>query len=153
PTTTAGPARRITRLGARLRRAKLDELPQLWNVLWGDMSLVGPRPELPHYVWRYTAAQRAILRSRPGRTDRASVAWADEAATLATFADPERAYVETVLPRKLALSLAYLERRTVWTDLAVVARTAAHVTRVLLPGGPRRGAGGGGRRAGGGGRA
>jgi lipopolysaccharide/colanic/teichoic acid biosynthesis glycosyltransferase len=153
PAITAGADPRITPLGARLRRAKLDELPQLWNVLWGDMSLVGPRPELPHYVWRYTAAQRAVLRSRPGLTDPASLAWADEAASLATFADPERAYVETVLPRKLALSLAYLERRTVWTDLAVVARTAAHVTRVLLPGSLRRGAGGCDHRTGAGGRA
>jgi lipopolysaccharide/colanic/teichoic acid biosynthesis glycosyltransferase len=133
PTITAGTDPRITRLGARLRRAKLDELPQLWNVLRGDMSLVGPRPELPHYVARYTAAQRAVLRARPGLTDPASLAWANEAATLATFADPQRAYAEAVLPQKLALSLAYLERRTVWTDLAVVTRTAAHVARVALP--------------------
>jgi lipopolysaccharide/colanic/teichoic acid biosynthesis glycosyltransferase len=134
PAITAGTDPRITPLGARLRRAKLDELPQLWNVLRGDMSLVGPRPELPHYVARYTAAQRAVLRARPGLTDPASLAWANEAATLATFADPQRAYAEAVLPQKLALSLAYLERRTVWTDLAVVTRTAAHVTRGALPG-------------------
>jgi lipopolysaccharide/colanic/teichoic acid biosynthesis glycosyltransferase len=133
PTITAGTDPRITRLGARLRRAKLDELPQLWNVLRGDMSLVGPRPELPHYVACYTAVQRAVLRARPGLTDPASLAWANEAATLATFADPQRAYAEAVLPQKLALSLAYLERRTVWTDLAVVTRTAAHVARVALP--------------------
>jgi lipopolysaccharide/colanic/teichoic acid biosynthesis glycosyltransferase len=133
PAITAGTDPRITPLGARLRRAKLDELPQLWNVLRGDMSLVGPRPELPHYVARYTAAQRAVLRARPGLTDPASLAWANEAATLATFADPQRAYAEAVLPQKLALSLAYLERRTVWTDLAVVTRTAAHVARVALP--------------------
>ena len=139
PAITAGADPRITPLGARLRRAKLDELPQLWNVLRGDMSLVGPRPELPCYVARYTAAQRAVLRIRPGITDPASLAWADEAATLATFADPQRAYAETVLPRKLALSLAYLERRTVWTDLGVVTRTAAHVARTLLPGALRRG--------------
>jgi lipopolysaccharide/colanic/teichoic acid biosynthesis glycosyltransferase len=132
PTITAGTDPRITRLGARLRRAKLDELPQLWNVLRGDMSLVGPRPEVPHYVARYTAAQRAVLRARPGLTDPASLAWADEAATLATFADPQRAYAEAVLPQKLAASLAYLERRTVWSDLAVVTRTAAHVARAAL---------------------
>jgi lipopolysaccharide/colanic/teichoic acid biosynthesis glycosyltransferase len=132
PTITAGTDPRITRLGARLRRAKLDELPQLWNVLRGDMSLVGPRPEVPHYVARYTAAQRAVLRARPGLTDPASLAWADEAATLATFADPQRAYADAVLPQKLAASLAYLERRTVWSDLAVVTRTAAHVARAAL---------------------
>jgi lipopolysaccharide/colanic/teichoic acid biosynthesis glycosyltransferase len=80
PAITAGADPRITPLGARLRRTKLDELPQLWNVLCGDMSLVGPRPELPLYVARYTAAQRAVLRTRPGITDPASLAWADEAA-------------------------------------------------------------------------
>ena len=133
PAITAGVDPRITPLGARLRRAKLDELPQLWNVLRGDMSLVGPRPEVPDYVARYTASQRAVLRARPGLTDPASLAWADEAATLATFADPHRAYAETVLPQKLALSLAYLERRTVWSDLAVVIRTTAHVARAVLP--------------------
>jgi lipopolysaccharide/colanic/teichoic acid biosynthesis glycosyltransferase len=133
PAITAGADARITPLGARLRRAKLDELPQLWNVLRGDMSLVGPRPELPQYVARYTPAQRAVLRARPGLTDPASLAWADEAAMLATFADPHRAYAQVVLPRKLALSLAYLERRTVWSDLAVVTRTAAHVARAALP--------------------
>jgi lipopolysaccharide/colanic/teichoic acid biosynthesis glycosyltransferase len=133
PAIAAGADPRITSLGARLRHAKLDELPQLWNVLRGDMSLVGPRPELPQYVARYTAAQRAILRTRPGLTDPASLAWADEAARLATFSDPQRAYAETVLPQKLAASLAYLERRTVWSDLAVVTRTAARVARGVLP--------------------
>jgi lipopolysaccharide/colanic/teichoic acid biosynthesis glycosyltransferase len=137
PAITTGADPRITPLGAWLRRVKLDELPQLWNVLRGDMSLVGPRPEVPHYVARYTAAQRAVLQVRPGLTDPASLAWANEAATLATFADPHRAYVEVVLPRKLALSLAYLERRTVWSDLAIVTRTAAHVARTALPARPR----------------
>src|SRR5262249_51741534 len=110
PAITAGADPRITPLGARLRGAKLDELPQLWNVLRGDMSLGGPRPARPRSVARYTEAQRAVLRTRPGLTDPASLAWADEAATLATFADPQRAYAKVVLPRKLALSLAYLER-------------------------------------------
>src|SRR5262245_36952199 len=139
PAITADADSRITPFGAWLRRAKLDELPQLWNVLWGDMSLVGPRPELPHFVWRYTDVQRAVLRARPGLTDPASLAWADEAAALATFADPECAYIEMVLPQKLAISLAYLERRTIWTDLGVLTRTAAHVARTLLPGSLRRG--------------
>jgi lipopolysaccharide/colanic/teichoic acid biosynthesis glycosyltransferase len=89
-------------------------------------------------VARYTEAQRAVLRTRPGLTDPASLAWADEAATLATFADPQRAYAKVVLPRKLALSLAYLERRTLWSDLAVVTRTAAHVARAALPAALRR---------------
>ena len=133
PVITAGGDPRITRFGAWLRRTKLDELPQLWNVLRGDMSLVGPRPEVPDYVALYTATQRAALRVRPGLTDPASLAWADEAATLATFAEPHRAYADVVLPRKLALSLAYLERRTVWSDLAVVMRTVGHLAHAALP--------------------
>jgi len=133
PVITAGGDPRITPFGAWLRRAKLDELPQLWNVLRGDMSLVGPRPEVPDYVALYTAAQRAALLVRPGLTDPASLAWADEAATLATFAEPHRAYADVVLPRKLALSLAYLERRTVWSDLAVVMRTVGHLAHAALP--------------------
>jgi lipopolysaccharide/colanic/teichoic acid biosynthesis glycosyltransferase len=132
PLITSGADPRITSIGAWLRRTKLDEVPQLWNVLFGDGSLVGPRPELPHYVARYTPAQRAILRARPGLTDPASLAWADEAATLGRFAEPDRAYVEKVVPSKIALSLAYLERRTVWSDLAVVMRTAAHVARSVM---------------------
>jgi lipopolysaccharide/colanic/teichoic acid biosynthesis glycosyltransferase len=133
PVITAGGDPRITRFGAWLRRTKLDELPQLWNVLRGDMSLVGPRPEVPDYVALYTAAQRATLLVRPGLTDPASLAWADEAATLATFAEPHRAYADVVLPWKLALSLAYLERRTVWSDLAVVMRTVGHLAHAALP--------------------
>jgi lipopolysaccharide/colanic/teichoic acid biosynthesis glycosyltransferase len=137
PAITSGGDPRITHLGAWLRRTKLDELPQLWNVLRGDMSLVGPRPEVPHYVARYTAAQRAVLLVRPGLTDPASLAWADEAATLATFADPHRAYADVVMPQKLELSLTYLKRRTVWSDLAVMMRTVAHVARSQLPAGLR----------------
>ena len=132
PTITAGGDPRITWFGARLRRAKLDELPQLWNVVRGDMSLVGPRPEVPRYVARYCPAARAALRVRPGLTDPASLALADEAAVLGRFDDPERVYAEEILPWKLALSLAYLERRTVWTDLGIVARTATHVGRAAV---------------------
>lgn len=134
PEITAGADPRITPLGARLRRTKLDELPQLWNVVRGDMSLVGPRPEVPRYVARYGPAQRAALRARPGLTDPASLEWADEAGMLAHFDDPERAYAEIVLPGKLAVSLAYLQRRTVWSDLAIVARTAVHVGSAAVRG-------------------
>src|SRR4029077_16493377 len=133
PAITSGADPRVTRLGVWLRRSKLDELPHLWNVLRGDMSLVGPRPELPDYVARYTAAQRTVLRARPGLTDPASLAWADEAATLGRFAEPDRMYVGVVVPSKIALSLAYLERRTVWSDLVVVLRTAAYVAGAAIP--------------------
>jgi len=118
---------RITRAGAVLRRWKLDELPQLWNVLRGDMSLVGPRPEVPRYVAGYSERQRAVLRVRPGITDPASLAFVDEASVLAHFDDVERGYVEHVLPAKLASSLAYLERRTLRSDLGVLVRTLGRI--------------------------
>ena len=120
---------RVTRLGAALRRWKLDELPQLLNVLRGDMSLVGPRPEVPRYVAGYSPCQRAVLRVRPGITDPASLAYVDEAAVLARFDDCERAYVEVVLPAKLALSLDYLDRRTLRSDLGILARTLVRIAR------------------------
>ena len=129
PAVTADGDPRITRVGAWLRRWKLDELPQLANVVRGDMALVGPRPEVPRYVAGYSPQQLAVLRVRPGVTDPASLAFVDEAAVLARFPDPERAYVETILPRKLALSLAYLERRTLWSDLGVLVRTLVRVVR------------------------
>ena len=126
--TTPGDPR-ITRLGAVLRRWKLDELPQLLNVLRGDMSLVGPRPEVPHYVAGYSPRQRAVLRVRPGITDPASLAYVDEAAVLARFDDCERAYVEVVLPAKLALSLDYLDRRTLRSDFGILVRTLVRIVR------------------------
>lgn len=124
PKITVGADPRITPIGAVLRRYKLDELPQFANVLRGHMSLVGPRPEVPEYVAQYTEEQRHVFAVRPGITDPASLAYHDEASLLATFDDPERAYREQVLPRKLALSLDYLARRTVASDLRVIAETA-----------------------------
>lgn len=129
PQITVGADARITRAGAFLRRHKLDELPQLIDVLRGDMSLVGPRPEVPRYVALYPPAQRELLLSvRPGLTDPASLAWRDEAARLARAADPEREYVEVVMPAKLALSCAYVQQATIGRDLALLWRTL----RVLL---------------------
>ncbi len=121
---TIGRDPRITQVGLALRRAKLDELPQFWNVLRGEMSLVGPRPEVPKYVAHYTPEQARVLAVRPGITDPASLAYHDEASLLAQFADPERAYLQSVLPQKLSMSLAYLERRSMWSDLGVLVRTA-----------------------------
>jgi len=125
PAITAGADPRVTAVGRVLRRWKLDELPQLLNVLRGDMGLVGPRPEVPRYVAGYTAAQRRVLGVRPGITDPASLSYADEAEVLGRSTDAERTYVDVVLPDKLALSLAYLERRTLRSDLVVLVRTAA----------------------------
>lgn len=113
---------RVTRAGAVLRRYKLDELPQLWNVLVGEMSLVGPRPEDPRYVQLYTPAQRVVLDVPPGITSAASVKFRHEEAFLAG-ADWERMYREVVMPRKLEIELSYLKRRTFRSDLAILART------------------------------
>jgi lipopolysaccharide/colanic/teichoic acid biosynthesis glycosyltransferase len=121
---TVGADPRITRSGAVLRRYKLDELPQLLNVVLGDMSLVGPRPEVPRYVAHYTDAQRAhILSVRPGITDPASILFVDENELLSRENDPERAYVRAVLPRKLALYDDYVRNRTFWGDVAVILKT------------------------------
>jgi len=120
--TVAGDPR-ITRLGGFLRRTKLDELPQLWNVLRGDMSLVGPRPEVRRYVERYTPDQRRVLDLTPGVTDPASLAYVDEENVLAEYIDPESAYVERILPDKIQLNLDYAAHATVASDLALIFRT------------------------------
>lgn len=122
---TVGRDVRITRAGEVLRRYKIDELPQLWDVLRGAMSLVGPRPDLPQYVARYPAALRdVVLSARPGITDPASLAFRNEAELLAKAADPEREYVEHILPAKLQLSADYVRQASLWTDLRLIGRTA-----------------------------
>ena len=121
---------RITRAGQILRSTKLDELPQLWDVLRGAMSLVGPRPELPRYVEFYPADLRdRVLAVRPGITDPASLAFSDEAALLAEAADPEREYREVVLPAKLRLSAAYAAHAGLTNDLKLIFATLARVAR------------------------
>ena len=124
---------RITRVGAVLRRYKLDELPQLLNVLAGDMSLVGPRPEVPRYVAAYTPEQARVLELVPGITDPASLAYIDEEAILARAADPERAYLERLMPEKIRINLDYAARATPLSDVAVILRTLVRI--------PRRGVG------------
>jgi len=122
---TVGADPRITRAGSWLRQTRLDELPQLIDVLLGRMSLVGPRPEVPRYVALYPPALRErALSVRPGLTDPASLAWIDEAAQLARAADPEREYVEVILPAKLQHAADYADRATLITDLQVLWRTA-----------------------------
>jgi FlaA1/EpsC-like NDP-sugar epimerase/lipopolysaccharide/colanic/teichoic acid biosynthesis glycosyltransferase len=113
---------RITSVGRFLRRTKLDELPQLINILYGDMSLVGPRPEDPRYVVFYTPEQQQVLQVRPGLTSRASVYYRGEEALLVGD-NWETIYREQILPRKLAAELAYLRQRTLWTDLHLIIRT------------------------------
>ena len=123
PELTVGGDPRITPIGRVLRRAKLDELPQLVNVARGEMSLVGPRPEIPKYVAMYTPAQRRVLALMPGITDPASAEYVDEAERLARAEDPERAYIEEIMPRKLQLNLAYAETATLQSDIATILRT------------------------------
>jgi lipopolysaccharide/colanic/teichoic acid biosynthesis glycosyltransferase len=121
PAITVGQDARITRVGSWLRRSKLDELAQLIDVLRGDMSLVGPRPEVPQYVALYPADLRErVLAVRPGITDPASLAHADESDELAQAADPERYYIEVVMPRKLRAAAAYAQHATLFTDLHVL---------------------------------
>lgn len=122
PGITTAEDRRITKVGTRLRRFKLDELPQLWNVLKGEMSLVGPRPEDPRYVAHYTPEQQQVLAVRPGITGAASLAYRSEERLL-HGPDWEMVYLNEIMPAKLALDLDYLRRRTLWTDLGIILRT------------------------------
>lgn len=128
PQITVGTDARITRAGAWLRRAKVDELPQFLNVLRGDMSVVGPRPEVPRYVAHYPAdVRQAVLSVRPGITDLASIEFRDESALLARSADPERTYVEQILPAKLRHAQQYVRTRSLWLDLRIIALTVRAV--------------------------
>jgi lipopolysaccharide/colanic/teichoic acid biosynthesis glycosyltransferase len=127
PRVTAAGDARVTPLGRLLRRFKLDELPQLVNVWLGDMSVVGPRPEVPRYVAGYTVEQREVLRVRPGITDPASLQFRDEEAVLARFADRERAYLEVLLPFKLDLAREYLREQSFGRDLQLIFRTLARL--------------------------
>lgn len=122
PGITSAGDERITRMGSLLRRTKLDELPQLFNVLRGEMSLVGPRPEDPRYVALYTQEQRQVLAVRPGITSAASLAFRHEEQLL-SGADWETVYRTQVMPLKLEIDLAYLTRRTLFSDIALIWRT------------------------------
>jgi lipopolysaccharide/colanic/teichoic acid biosynthesis glycosyltransferase len=122
--------RRVTAIGRFLRRYKIDELPQLWNVFRGDMSLVGPRPELPTYVSSYTREQLRVLLVRPGVTDPASLAYRWEEEILANSDDPEEFYNAHVLPDKLAKNLAYLGTISLAGDLRLICET---ITLVFTP--------------------
>ncbi len=120
---------RITGAGYSLRRTKLDELPQLINILAGDMSLVGPRPEVRKYVDLYTDEQLKVLDIRPGLTDNASLAYIDESEILAKSEDPEKTYIETILPAKLELNLQYIRERSLVKDIGIIFRTISGIFR------------------------
>lgn len=120
---------RITAVGRFLRSSKLDELPQLINILLGQMSVVGPRPEVPRYVALYTTEQRRVLSVRPGLTSLASIAYINENEVLGRSSDPERSYVEEVMPAKLALDLRYVENAGLIQDLRIIWRTALRLVQ------------------------
>lgn len=125
--TIGGRDPRVTIVGYWLRKTKLDELPQLINVLIGQMSLVGPRPEVPRYVKLYTAQQREVLRLRPGITGMASIDYIDENEMLARAVDPERTYIEEVMPAKLVLDLRYVREHSMGLDLRILGATVGKV--------------------------
>lgn len=125
PITAAGDAR-VTRIGAALRRYKLDELPQLFNVLSGDMSLVGPRPEVAEFVRLEEPIWQVVLRVRPGLTDPATLLYRDEENLLAASDDPVKLYRESILPAKLILNLAYLRSRSFWRDIRLIYFTVVY---------------------------
>lgn len=126
---TVGKDGRITKLGSFLRKYKLDEIPQLINVLIGDMSLVGPRPEVPKYVALYTDEQKEILKVRAGITDYASIEFSDENDLLASEEDPEKAYIEKIMPKKIELNKKYLSEISILTDIKIILLTIKKILK------------------------
>ncbi|MDQ3108534.1 MAG: sugar transferase [Bacteroidota bacterium] len=121
--TVGGRDPRVTGIGYFLRKYKLDELPQLLNVLTGDMSLVGPRPEVRKYVEMYSPEQMRVLNVQPGITDYASIEYSNENELLAKSADPEKTYIEEIMPAKLKLNMKYIEEKSLATDLKIIFKT------------------------------
>ena len=126
---TVGKDGRITKIGSFLRKYKLDEIPQLINVLIGDMSLVGPRPEVPKYVAFYTDEQKEILKVRAGITDYASIEFSDENDLLALEEEPEKAYIEKIMPKKIELNKKYLSETSVLTDIKIILLTIKKILK------------------------
>ena len=114
---------RITKTGYFLRKYKIDELPQLINILMGQMSFVGPRPEVRKYVELYNAEQMKVLSVRPGLTDLASLIYYNESEYLSTFDDPEQNYIRVVMPHKIALNLEYIRKQNFWQDIRIIFKT------------------------------
>jgi lipopolysaccharide/colanic/teichoic acid biosynthesis glycosyltransferase len=130
PTSTSEDDPRITRVGRILRRSKLDELPQLLNVLTGQMSLVGPRPQVPWAVAKYSAEERRVLTVRPGITDWASLRFHNEGELLKGQGDPDESYLRLIHPEKMRLAIEYVDRRSLKVDATILFRT---IKRILLP--------------------
>jgi len=126
---TVGSDRRVTPIGRWLRKTKLDELPQLLNVFIGNMSFVGPRPEVNRYVALYTPDQCRVLELVPGITDAASIEYRNENELLATLDNPEQAYVKTIIPEKIRINLEYAKQASVLRDCGVILRTVASLCR------------------------
>ncbi len=120
---------RITSIGYYLRKYKLDELPQLINVLLGNMSLVGPRPEVRKYVSMYNAEQLKVLSVKPGITDLASLQYFDENEILGKSQNPDKDYIETIMPAKLALNLQYINNQGMMSDVKIIVQTIARIAR------------------------
>ena len=118
---------RITKTGLFLRKYKIDEFPQFFNILKGEMSIVGPRPEVRKYVDLYTPEQMKVLSVRPGLTDYASIRYVNENALLAASDDPEQTYIHEIMPDKLALNLKYIEEQSLWVDLKIILKTFAAI--------------------------
>lgn len=121
---------RITACGRFLRRYKLDELPQLFNVLWGEMSFVGPRPQVRWAVELYSAEEKQLLEVRPGITDYASLVFRNEAEILKGCGDPDEAYLEKIAPQKIRLGLNYVRKHSLWTDLTIIIATVLAIPGV-----------------------
>lgn len=127
--TVGGRDPRVTGIGYFLRKYKLDELPQLINVLVGEMSLVGPRPEVRKYVDMYSPEQLRVLDVQPGITDYASIEYSNENELLAKSSDPEKTYIEEIMPAKLKLNMKYIEEKSLGTDLKIIFRTIGKILK------------------------
>lgn len=120
---------RITHIGAFLRKFKIDEFPQFLNILKGEMSVVGPRPEVRKYVEMYTPEQMRVLSVRPGLTDYASIRYVNENELLAKSENPEQTYIQEIMPDKLALNLQYIEEQSIWVDMKIMWQTLLAIVR------------------------
>jgi len=120
---------RITKIGYFLRKYKIDELPQLINILKGDMSIVGPRPEVEKYVELYNAEQLKVLSVRPGLTDYASLEYMDESELLSKSDNPEKTYIEEIMPIKLDLALMYIQTKSISVDISIIIRTGLRIVK------------------------